>query len=211
MSRLQNLIGQKFNRLTVISRAENTKSGMTCWLCQCDCGKQKIVAGKHLKSGRIKSCGCYNHDSLVKRNTTHGLTNTRLFRIWGNMKDRCYNPNKSNYPYYGGRGIQICQEWLDNFENFYVWAINNGYQRNLSIDRINGNGNYEPSNCRWVTQKEQNNNRRDNKLITFKNETHTIPEWAEKLKINKHSLSTAIYRDKRSFEDATQRLGVKWI
>jgi len=211
MAKIQDLTGKKFNRLTVITRADNTSSGMTCWVCKCDCGKQKIVAGKHLKSGKIKSCGCYNHDALIKRNTKHGLTNTRLFRIWGNMKDRCYNPNKSNYCYYGGRGIVICEEWLDNFENFYNWAMSNGYKSHLSIDRINSNGNYEPANCRWITQKEQNNNRRDNKIITFNGETHTISEWADKLKINKHSLATAIYRDKRDFKEAVQRLGGTWI
>ena len=103
----------------------------------------------------------------------------RLYSIWGGLKDRCYNSNNKNYKIYGLRNIKICDEWLNNFVNFYNWAINNGYAENLTIDRIDVNGNYEPNNCRWATIKQQNRNRRSNKLITYKNQTHCISEWAE--------------------------------
>jgi len=176
MAKAKNLVGKKFGRLTVIERAENDKYKNACWLCQCECGNKKIIKGVNLVRGFTKSCGCLHKEKF--RHVTHNLTNTRIFTIWMGIKKRCCNKKSSNYNLYGGRGITYCKEW-EQFESFYNWAINNGYKDNLSIDRIDVNGNYEPNNCRWVDMKTQQNNTRRNHYITYKNETKTATEWAE--------------------------------
>lgn len=111
--------------------------------------------------------------------TTHNETKTRLFKIWGAMKERCYREKHSHYKNYGGRGIKVCEKWKNDFVEFKEWAINNGYRENLTLDRINVNGNYEPSNCRWATQKEQHNNTRKNHYIQYKGKTYTISQLSE--------------------------------
>lgn len=172
----------KFNRLTALEPC-GKQGGRTMWLCQCDCGKQKTIRSDHLQTGRIKSCGCYAPGA-----PTHRLYNSRHYHIWTNMKMRCYNKRDPRYPDYGGRGIKVCDEWLNSFESFYSWAIGNGYSDNLTLDRIDVNGNYEPSNCKWSTKKEQNNNKRNNHLITYNGETNTISEWAKAKGIKPHTL-----------------------
>lgn len=122
----------------------------------------------------------------------HGLCKTRLYRIFGNIKQRCYYKNNKDYKNYGGRGIIVCDEWLKDFKKFYDWAINNGYQDGLTIDRINNDGNYEPSNCRWITKKAQSRNNRNNRIITYKGETHCLIEWSEILKIPYPTLRSRI-------------------
>lgn len=159
MGNFIDLTGQKFGRLTVIKRGENIDNHAG-WICQCECGNIVNVNGKYLREGKTTSCGCYHNELLRERSLTHGKTHTRLYRIWANIISRCCNSNVDCYEYYGGRGISICDEWKNNFENFYEWSINNGYNEQLTIDRINNDGNYEPSNCRWVTMKEQCKNRR---------------------------------------------------
>lgn len=158
------LTGMKFGRWTVIGRAENNKKGNTMWHCRCECGKQAIIVGYSLTRGRSKSCGCYHSERVSQANkdlkTTHGEKKTRLYRIWKGMKQRCFNPNDKDYEKYGGRGITICDEWKEDFCKFKSWALASGYAQELSIDRIENNGNYEPSNCRWATQSQQNSNRR---------------------------------------------------
>ena len=156
--KLIDLTGQRFGRLTVIKR-NGSIDHHAAWKCICDCGKVTTVNGKWLRSGKTTSCGCYHNELLAKRSTTHGMSKTRLYRIWHDMKNRCFYEKDKKYSYYGGRGITICNEWKDNFEKFKAWAVANGYKENLTIDRINNNGNYDPSNCRWVTMKEQCKNR----------------------------------------------------
>ena len=147
---MNDLTGQKFGRLTVICDSQERKWGQVVWNCLCDCGNQTRVASKDLKRGDTKSCGCLKKEALK----THGGTYIRLYRRWGYIKERCNNPRHSNYKYYGKKGISICKEWLNSFVSFRNWALASGYQDNLTIDRIDNKGNYEPSNCQWLTRSE---------------------------------------------------------
>ncbi len=181
----EDLTGKKFGRLTVIKRVENDKYNHILYLCKCDCGKEKIIKGVSLKNGNTKSCGCLQKEKAkLTKNVIHGKSHDRIYIIYWGMKKRCYNKKEKNYYLYGGRGITICEEWLNSFENFYNWAINNGYKEGLTIDRINVNGNYEPNNCRWSDLFVQANNTRRNKYILFKGELRTLAEWCRILKIN---------------------------
>lgn len=201
--KVEDLTGKKFNKLTVIRRVENTKNGQTRWLCECDCGNTKIVTGVGLRRNHVKSCGCLVKEMSGKNLIKHGLSNNKVFyrlmHIRKGMKIRCYNPNNKSYSNYGGRGIKVCDEWLDKktgMKSFYDWAIQNGYKEGLTIDRIDVNGNYEPNNCRWVTNKIQCNNKTNNHIITYNGETHTMTEWSEIFGISYDAIR---YRIKRNF------------
>lgn len=184
MSKLKDLSNKRFGRLTVVGRAES-KNGKAYWLCKCDCGNLVVVCGCKLKSGETQSCGCIRKEILSKRRKKHGITKKSLHNAWINMKTRCKNPNYIEYDRYGGRGITYCKEW-ENFENFMTWALNNGYQElkdskgrtKLSLDRIDNNGNYEPSNCRWATTKEQNRNKNVAKY-NYNGKLYCLVELAE--------------------------------
>jgi hypothetical protein len=169
------LRGKKFGRLTVISVFGKTKSFNTIWLCKCDCGKEVTVINTNLTRGNSKSCGCVNIEKICERNTTHGMTGTPLYKVWVSMRNRCNTKSCSTYKYYGGRGIKICNEWQE-FNNFYNWALKNGFKEELTLDRKNNNGNYEPSNCRWVTQLMQSNNKRNNRYLTINGMTASLAD-----------------------------------
>lgn len=198
--------GEKFGRLTVIKRDKSVYGRGVCWLCKCECGKECVVLGTYLRNGDTKSCGCLHKDTVSKRMSTHSLSKTRLYRIWNNMKTRCYNPNSDNYKYYGGKGVYICDEWKDNFLNFRNWAVDNGWDENAlgqecTIDRIDNNKPYCPDNCRWANHIEQCNNQTSNKVFEYNGETHTMSEWARLLNINYSTLKDRI-RKGLTFEDA---------
>lgn len=149
-----NRIGERYESLVVIGEAGIAPDRHKLWLCRCDCGKEVVVPSNKLKSR--KSCGC-----KANRHAIYGEAGkTRLYRIWRGMKNRCYQPTHNRRKYYGEKGVKMCNEWLNDFMAFYNWAIANGYKDNLTIDRINGDGDYEPSNCRWATYKEQAQNRK---------------------------------------------------
>ena len=154
--------GQKYGRLTPIQY----DSGFKKWECVCECGTLVFVKSAALNNGNTRSCGCLQKDISRNIGTKHGMSDSKLQRVWSGMKQRCYNPNNKSYHYYGGKGIKVCDEWKEDFQAFYDWAMSNGYKEGLTIDRIDVNGNYEPSNCRWVTQKQNNENRR---LVRLKN------------------------------------------
>lgn len=189
MAKLIDLTGQEFGRLTVVKYVGNGR-----WLCRCDCGSIKIILGRSLRGGQTKSCGCLQKEKLIKVCTKHGKHNSRLYSIMENMKRRCYSVNDKRYKNYGGRGIKICDEWKNDFMNFYNWAMNNGYKDDLTIDRIDVNGNYEPSNCRWVTIKEQARNTTANKFITYNGLTFCVAEWAEKTGLSQRCINGRLYR-----------------
>jgi hypothetical protein len=181
------LKGQRFGRLVVIGKtSHDMKTSQTKWSCHCDCGNNIEVRGGNLRNGHSQSCGCLRRDNASKTFKAHGKSHTRLFNIWCSMRQRCRDKNCANYPSYGGRGITVCESWEKDFTVFEAWALNNGYADNLSIDRINVNGIYEPSNCRWADIFTQQNNTRNNSYITIDGETHTYAEWEriKGLKIN---------------------------
>ena len=198
MGKLKDLSGAIFGKLTVIKRIEDHyyPNGRhdVAYLCRCQCGREVEVLGIHLRSGHTQSCGCFRKETTRQNRTKHGATNDPLYSTWKNIKGRCYNPNNPSYAYYGGRGIQVCEEWQHDYLKFAEWATSNGYDPQLSIDRIDFNGNYEPSNCRWVGQEVQSNNTRRNIFITFNNETHTVKEWSQLLKISYSCLWSRLKR-----------------
>lgn len=188
--------GQKFGRLTVLSYSGRDKRNTVMWLCKCDCGNLVKVRGYELGK-RTNSCGCLKREVFCsgKSAIKHGMSETRLYRIWASMKTRCYIKNRDSYKYYGGRGIGVCEEWLNDFMAFRDWAVANGYSDVLTLDRINANGNYEPCNCRWVSMKVQNNNKRNNRYIEYNGETHTASEWSAIIGANGvHTVSNRLKR-----------------
>lgn len=191
------ITGEKFNRLTVLKREEN-KGTRAYWLCKCDCGNEIITDGKRLRSGYTKSCGCLQKEKAFFNNKfKHGLADTRLSNIYFKMKSRCTNSHSKRYKDYGGRGITICDEWMKESKNFFEWAINNGYKKDLTLERINNEKGYSPDNCKWATYQDQANNTRRNHLVTIDGESHTIAEWS---RITNISYSTIRARIRRGYK-----------
>lgn len=159
-NKANNLINQRFGRLVVIKRVQNL-GNKVAWECLCNCGKLKIVTSSSLCSGSTLSCGCLRKETSSKKATIHGHYHERLHGVWNSMRQRCINPNNKDYPFYGGRGINVCKEWVA-YSSFRQWALSAGYKEKLTIERINVDGDYYPDNCKWIPLKEQMVNRRSN-------------------------------------------------
>ncbi len=190
------LVGKRFGRLVVIERLPNAKGGRW-WKCRCDCGNEIKSTTGYLRGGNTHSCGCSQRDAARRvciDRSTHQMTGRRIYNIWRGMKARCSNPKNIVWPIYGGRGVRVCDEWLE-FWPFWNWAIVNGYQRHLTIDRIDPNGNYEPSNCRWANYFQQARNRRSSYTpLTINEVTMSVAEWSAKTGVGR---STIRYRMSR--------------
>lgn len=187
------LTGQRFGRLTVISYYGADK-GQTKWNCICDCGNEHIAASRSLRHGDTRSCGCILRE-FNESQRTHGRQPRRLHRIWSGMKCRCHDPNNKDFRNYGARGISVSEEW-SGFEAFRDWALSHGYRDDLTLDRIDVNGNYSPENCRWATAEEQANNRTNNHKVSYKGETKNVSEWAKQYGIDASLFHAAIRRGK---------------
>lgn len=179
--------GKRFGKLTVIREGDKKVkpcgSPVKMWICKCDCGNTTLVSTSDLNNGHTTSCGCVKRGMLGNITRKHGMTKTRIYKIYRGMISRCYSKSNPHYDLWGGRGIKICDEWLGEhgFENFMEWSMNNGYENGLSIDRIDNNGNYEPLNCRWTTWIVQANNTRKNIYVTYKGKTQSLPDWCREL------------------------------
>ena len=194
MSKVIEMAGQHYGKLTVMSREPNSIQGKAMWLCSCECGNIKVASRSDIISGKVVSCGCFRAETASRQgllNATHGGCNTRLYRIWCGMKQRTSYKKSKAYKNYGDRGVSVCSEWASEYATFEKWALANGYTNRLTIDRIDNNGNYTPDNCKWSTYKQQENNRRNNRKITVAGETHTVSEWSE---ISEISGATLCYR-----------------
>lgn len=210
------LTGKRFGRLVVVDYAF-TKDNKAYWNCICDCGNTCVKKGSNLMYDVTKSCGCLHKEQLQQRNTLSAKwkgsstgDNQRLYHIWCAIRNRCYSEHHVRYDRYGGRGIKVCDEWLNDFYAFEDWSMENGYQDDLTIDRIDFDGDYEPDNCRWITQKEQCNNKSDNKYLEYKGEIHTLSEWCDILDIpydrTKARLNTCHMTVEQAFELPKQNL-----
>lgn len=191
MGNSKDLSDRRFGHLRVVKLAY-AHGGHLYWHCLCDCGMDTVVRSGHLLSGHTNSCGCR------KGRYTHRESNTRLYTIWNGMRSRCRDVDN---PFYGAKGIAVCEEW-HRYESFRDWALAHGYRDGLSIDRIDNNSGYSPENCRWATPKEQANNTRKTRLITYNGETHSVCEWARKLNIKQSTLNMRLNKYGWSVEDA---------
>lgn len=211
------LIGKKYGRLNVegfeIERKQgkNRIQSRVYLICKCECGTEVRARKDSVLSGAIVSCGCNRrekaHYSGIKHAQsciTHNMSKTRLYGIWRSMKSRCYNKTCGGFQNYGGRGVTVCDDWKNSFEKFKDWAISNGYKDNLSIDRINVKGNYEPTNCRWITMLDQQSNKTTNHYITYQNKTLTLSQWSRELNIPISTIFNRIRRGKSLVEILTK-------
>lgn len=191
------LTGQRYGMLVAVERVGTDAHRQALWRCKCDCGTETVVRAGGLRSGNTRSCGCGSGFKQQEKNPSFktGHSHSRLYRIWEAMKTRCYNKNCKAYKDYGARGISVCGEWLHDFAAFYEWAMQNGYQGDLSIDRIKVNEGYSPGNCRWATPAQQSKNTRRNVLVSINGETRLLGEWAEAYGINYQTMATRYYRD----------------
>ena len=202
LKKVKDLSGKKFNMLTVISLDEERVGRKTYWITVCDCGNVKSVRSDSLQDGTVKSCGCIKkeQDKINLGRETHGKSAERIYKTWRCMKARCYNPNTPRFENYGGRGIKICDEWKNDFEIFYNWALLNGYDDSLTIERIDNDGDYTPDNCKFATIKEQCNNRRSNIVIQIDENKYTLSQISETLNINYSALNARYQRGDRGLD-----------
>lgn len=190
--RVKDHAGLRYGRLTVIERDGSFSNGDAKWLCQCSCGGSKRVRASHLNNGHVRSCGCLRIEVSRESSKTHGKSKTRLYSVWQSIIRRCKYPKDKAYHNYGARGIDVCEEWRNDFSNFYDWCQASGYEHGLWIDRIDNDGDYEPSNCRWVNAKESNRNRRMCIMLTCGTKTACMNEWAEYIGITKMMFKTRL-------------------
>jgi hypothetical protein len=206
MGKFEDLTGQRFGRLVVIEKAEDhiSPSGykFSQWLCLCDCGGEKTILASSLKRGNTCSCGCLHKEAWHSVIAKHEKCDSRLYRIWKGIKVRCNNKNSRAYKNYGLRGVAICNQWKEDFQAFYDWSMANGYSDELSIDRIDTNGDYSPENCRWVTGRVQANNKRSSHYLTYNGKTMTMAEWARESGVPYRRLKDRICKLGWSVEDA---------
>lgn len=195
----KDITGMKFNRLTALSLQPYKKDGRCVWKCLCDCGNIVDVTGKELRANAVKSCGCLRRDN--PNHKTHGMTDTPIYRKWSMIKTRCNNPKRDHYQWYGGKGIKVCKEW-QVFENFYAWALANGYSDELTIERIDIAKDYEPSNCKWIPLKEQAYNKSNTRWLTFNGQKKSLKEWSDELGWKPWVLSTRLNKYHWSVEKA---------
>lgn len=195
-------IGQKYGRLTVTGFVHKGKKWY--WECTCECGNSIITQAYLVRNGHTSSCGCLQRERASEASLVHGQTNSRLYRIYNGMKNRCYNQKQQSYENYGGRGITICEEWLKSFTAFEEWSLSHGYADDLSIDRIDNNGDYSPKNCRWVTRTEQNENTRRNHLVTIGDRTQPLSAWVRERGLNYHTVSFRIHQKHMTPEQALE-------
>ena len=194
--RMKNLSGMRFGKLIAIEPIRKKYAKKLKWLCNCDCGSVGIkITSNYLIAGHTKSCGCI-------RQTNGGLTlkENKTYKVWQHMIDRCYNPKAASYVSHGGRGITVCKRWLDSFSNFFEDMGRSENKKQL--DRIDNNGNYESSNCRWVTSKENCNNKRTNVMLTAFGKTQTAQQWAEEYGIDHKKFRQRLRRDGWTIERA---------
>lgn len=206
---MKDITNMKFGRLTAIKPAFQDKYHRWHWLCKCDCGNTKIISANSLQRGVTKSCGCLDKEKHITHpnRRTHGMCGTRIYRIWKAIKNRVTNKNAPDFQkWYGSRGITICEEWKNDFMAFYRWAMANGYNDTLSIDRIDVNSDYTPNNCRWATTKQQNRNTRQNIFLTYNGETHCLADWAGILGIKRQVLQQRYIRGWDAEKILTQKV-----
>lgn len=175
-----NVIGRKFGKLTVVERLPKNSHGEAVWRCICDCGNEHMATSHNLIYGVSKQCKECKIAQIAQSNTKHNCKPKRLHEIWTNMKTRCHNPNYELYNRYGGRGITICDEWEKSFNEFRDWALKSGYADDLTLDRIDNDGNYCPENCKWSTRTEQANNRHTNRILVLDGIKDTMANWSRK-------------------------------
>jgi len=185
------LIGEKFGSWEIVGNIIKQQY-VPFVKCRCECGTSRNVNFNDLKSGRSTNCGCLRKKTCRNRLLKHGFSNSRIERIYYGIKSRCYNPNQESYTRYGARGIEMCEEWFGDPSKFYEWAVNNGYDDSLSIERIDVDGDYEPSNCKWATRKEQARNKSNNIMITINNETKCLKDWSNKIDVPYSTLTKTI-------------------
>lgn len=194
------LHGKRFTRLVAIERVENAPNGQAVWKCQCDCGNITFVRRGNLMSGAVKSCGCLVHEPA--HNRTHAMSKTRLYQEWAHIKSRCVYKGAKSQQYYGARGIKMCNEWANSFEKFRDWALQSGYRDDLTIERIDFNGNYCPENCTWIPQSEQSSNTRRCVIITYNGKTQNLNDWCKELNLDYKRINNRIKKLGWSFERA---------
>lgn len=200
MSKVHDITGQRFGRLTVIGRAGSNARGRAMWLCFCDCGRSLVVCGNALLRGNTRSCGCLAKDTesaCGKKRAIHGHCHERLFHVWVNMRARCRSPQHQAYKNYGARGIFVCPEWDASYEAFRSWAYANGYQENAprgacTLDRIDNDGPYCPENCRWISMSKQRANQRRSMLVTYNGETKPASQWSLEAGFDRHLVGNRI-------------------